>query len=68
MGTAFILVLFLFPFFPPQTPSNSVFGEKAVASLRNGHHAESWKSSKQQSLPERSEKIKVKLTNRNMPT
>lgn len=39
--------------------SNSVFTEKAVASLRNGHHAESWKSSKQQSLQERSEKIKT---------
>ncbi|XP_034428561.1 zinc transporter ZIP13 [Hippoglossus hippoglossus] len=39
--------------------SNSVFGEKAVVSLRNGHHAESWKSSKQQSLQERSRKIKT---------
>ncbi|KAK5874063.1 hypothetical protein PBY51_019043 [Eleginops maclovinus] len=32
---------------------------KAVASLRNGHHADSWKSSKQQSLQERSDKIKT---------
>ncbi|CAB1417229.1 unnamed protein product [Pleuronectes platessa] len=38
---------------------NSVFGEKAVVSLRNGNHAESWKSSKQQSLQERSGKIKT---------
>lgn len=41
------------------TQSNSVFNEKEVVSLRNGHHAESWKSSKQQSLQERSEKIKT---------
>ncbi|XP_076585657.1 zinc transporter ZIP13 [Chaetodon auriga] len=41
------------------TQSNSVFSGKAVVSLRNGHHAESWKSSKQQSLQERSEKIKT---------
>uniref|UniRef100_A0A8D3BIX9 Zinc transporter ZIP13 n=1 Tax=Scophthalmus maximus TaxID=52904 RepID=A0A8D3BIX9_SCOMX len=40
-------------------PSNSVFSEKAVVSLKNGHHAESWKSSKQQSVQGRSEKIKV---------
>ncbi|KAM3625012.1 uncharacterized protein V6R79_005593 [Siganus canaliculatus] len=39
--------------------SNSVFSGKAVASLKNGHHAESWKSTKQQNLPERSEKIKT---------
>lgn len=39
--------------------SNSAFSGKAMASLRNGHHAESWKSSKQQSLQERSEKIKT---------
>ncbi|KAM9409028.1 zinc transporter ZIP13 [Pholidichthys leucotaenia] len=38
---------------------NSVFSGKAVVSLRNGLHAESWKSSKQQSLQERSEKIKT---------
>ncbi|XP_026176131.1 zinc transporter ZIP13 isoform X2 [Mastacembelus armatus] len=42
-----------------QTQSNSVFSGKAVVSLRNGHHAESCKSSKQQSLQERSEKIKT---------
>uniref|UniRef100_A0A665WR01 Zinc transporter ZIP13 n=2 Tax=Echeneis naucrates TaxID=173247 RepID=A0A665WR01_ECHNA len=41
------------------TQSISFFSEKAVASLRNGHHAESWKSSKQQSLQKRSEKIKI---------
>ncbi|XP_041836654.1 zinc transporter ZIP13 [Melanotaenia boesemani] len=41
------------------TQSNSAFGGKAVASLRNGHHTESWKSSKQQSLQGRSEKIKI---------
>ncbi|KAF0043131.1 hypothetical protein F2P81_004468 [Scophthalmus maximus] len=40
-------------------PSNSVFSEKAVVSLKNGHHAESWKSSKQQSVQGRSEKIKT---------
>ncbi|CAK6983453.1 zinc transporter ZIP13 isoform X1, partial [Scomber scombrus] len=39
--------------------SNSVFSGKAVVSLRNGHHADSWKSSKQESLPQRSEKIKT---------
>lgn len=41
------------------TQANSVFSGKAAVSLRNGHHAESWKSSKQQSLQERSEKIKT---------
>ncbi|KAM7406047.1 hypothetical protein PAMP_000451 [Pampus punctatissimus] len=41
------------------TQSNSVFSGKSVLSLSNGHHAEAWKSSKQQSLPERSEKIKT---------
>ncbi|XP_023118964.1 zinc transporter ZIP13 [Amphiprion ocellaris] len=45
--------------FNSATQSNSVLNEKAVVSLRNGHHAESWKSSKQQSLQERSEKIKT---------
>ncbi|XP_054469172.1 zinc transporter ZIP13 [Anoplopoma fimbria] len=39
--------------------SISAFSGKAAASLKNGHHAESWKSSKQQSLQERSEKIKI---------
>lgn len=39
--------------------SNSVFSGKAAVSLRNGHHADSWKSSKQESLPQRSEKIKT---------
>ncbi|XP_059203316.1 zinc transporter ZIP13 [Centropristis striata] len=39
--------------------SNSAFSGKAVASLRTVHHAQSWKSSKQQSLQERSEKIKT---------
>ncbi|XP_029944096.1 zinc transporter ZIP13 [Salarias fasciatus] len=39
--------------------TNSVYSGKAVVSLKNGSHAESWKSSKQQSLPERSEKIKT---------
>ncbi|XP_026234671.1 zinc transporter ZIP13 [Anabas testudineus] len=41
------------------THSNSVFSGKAGLPLKNGHHAESWKSSKQQSLQERSEKIKT---------
>ncbi|XP_067352410.1 zinc transporter ZIP13 isoform X2 [Channa argus] len=41
------------------TQSNSVFSGKTAVSIRNGHHAESWKSSKQQSLQERSEKIKT---------
>ncbi|XP_058485565.1 zinc transporter ZIP13 [Solea solea] len=41
------------------TQSNSVFSEKAAVSRRNGHCAESWKSSKQQSLQERSAKIKT---------
>ncbi|XP_026176132.1 zinc transporter ZIP13 isoform X3 [Mastacembelus armatus] len=45
--------------FNSATQSNSVFSGKAVVSLRNGHHAESCKSSKQQSLQERSEKIKT---------
>lgn len=48
--------------FSPQTQSNSVLSGKAEVSLRNGDHAESWKSSKQQSMHERSEKIKVMLT------
>lgn len=39
--------------------SISAFSGKASASVRNGHHAEAWKSSKQQSLQERSEKIKT---------
>ncbi|XP_078103531.1 zinc transporter ZIP13 [Sander vitreus] len=39
--------------------SNSAFSGKAVATLKTVHHAESWKSSKQQSLQERSEKIKI---------
>ncbi|XP_072236810.1 zinc transporter ZIP13 [Leuresthes tenuis] len=41
------------------TQSSSAFSGKAVASLNNGHHTESWKSSKQQSLQDRSEKIKI---------
>ncbi|XP_070760279.1 zinc transporter ZIP13 [Enoplosus armatus] len=45
--------------FNSATQSDSVFSGNAVASLRNGHHADSWKSSKQQSLQERSEKIKT---------
>lgn len=45
--------------FNSATQPNSVFSGKAVVSLSNGHHAESWKSSKQQSLQERSEKIKM---------
>lgn len=45
--------------YTPQAQSNSVLSGKAEVSLRNGHHAESWKSTKQQSLNERSEKIKV---------
>lgn len=58
-----IILSCFFPFpFSLQTRSNSVFSGKAAISLRNGHHAESWKSSKQQSLQERSEKIKVILT------
>ncbi|KAM4597095.1 zinc transporter ZIP13 isoform 2-T2 [Fundulus diaphanus] len=39
--------------------SNSAFSVKAEASLRNGHHAESWKSFKRQSLHDGSEKIKT---------
>ncbi|MEQ2186285.1 hypothetical protein GOODEAATRI_027064, partial [Goodea atripinnis] len=45
--------------FSPQ--SNSAFSIKAETqkrTLRNGHHAESWKSFKQQSLQDSSEKIK----------
>uniref|UniRef100_A0A3Q3XHU9 Zinc transporter ZIP13 n=1 Tax=Mola mola TaxID=94237 RepID=A0A3Q3XHU9_MOLML len=38
---------------------NSVLSGKADVSCKNGHHAESWKSSKQQSLHESSEKIKT---------
>ncbi|XP_029001058.1 zinc transporter ZIP13 [Betta splendens] len=44
--------------FNSATHSNSVFSGKAAIE-RNGHHAESWKSSKPQSLQERSEKIKT---------
>ncbi|XP_021165263.2 zinc transporter ZIP13 isoform X2 [Fundulus heteroclitus] len=39
--------------------SNSALSVKAEASLRNGHHAESWKSFKRQSLHDGSEKIKT---------
>ncbi|MED6246271.1 hypothetical protein ATANTOWER_015249, partial [Ataeniobius toweri] len=42
--------------------SNSAFSVKAETqkrTLRNGHHAESWKSFKQQSLQDSSEKIKT---------
>ncbi|XP_017295831.1 zinc transporter ZIP13 isoform X2 [Kryptolebias marmoratus] len=39
--------------------SNSAFCVKAEASLKNGHCAESWKSSEQQSLQDRAEKIKT---------
>ncbi|XP_045888634.1 zinc transporter ZIP13 [Micropterus dolomieu] len=45
--------------FNSATQSETVFSGNSVVSLRNGHHAESWKSSKQQSLQERSEKIKA---------
>ncbi|XP_034536430.1 zinc transporter ZIP13 [Notolabrus celidotus] len=41
------------------TQTNATVSGKPVVSLRNGHHAESWKSSKQQSRQERSEKIKT---------
>ncbi|KAM4593525.1 zinc transporter ZIP13 isoform 1-T2 [Odontesthes bonariensis] len=40
------------------TQSSSTFSGKGVTSLKNGHHTESWKSSKQ-SLQDRSEKIKI---------
>ncbi|XP_040055059.2 zinc transporter ZIP13 isoform X2 [Gasterosteus aculeatus] len=39
--------------------SISAFSGKPSASLRNGHHAESWKSPQHQSLQERSQKIKT---------
>lgn len=39
--------------------SISVVSGKTAVSLKNGHHAESWKSSKQLSLQEGSEKIKI---------
>ncbi|XP_029937147.1 zinc transporter ZIP13 isoform X1 [Myripristis murdjan] len=46
--------------FNSTTMSSAVFSGKAVESLKNGHHAESWKSSKPQiSLQEGSEKIKT---------
>nr|XP_046245140.1 LOW QUALITY PROTEIN: zinc transporter ZIP13 [Scatophagus argus] len=45
--------------FNSATHSNSVFTGKPVVSLINGHHAESWKSSKQQNLQEGSGKIKT---------
>lgn len=46
--------------FNSTTSSSSVFSGKAVESLKNGHHAESWKSSKPQiSLQEGSNKIKT---------
>lgn len=62
MDNVLIFHHFFFFLFAPQTESNSVFSGKAAVSLRNGLHAESWKSSKQPSLQERSEKIKVMLT------
>lgn len=46
--------------FNTHTQANAALSGKPVKSLRNGHHAEPWKSSKQQeSLQERSEKIKT---------
>ncbi|XP_074523117.1 zinc transporter ZIP13 [Halichoeres trimaculatus] len=45
--------------FNTPTQTNAALSGKPVVSLGNGHHAESWKSSKQQSLQERSEKIKT---------
>lgn len=48
-------------FSPPQAPPySSVLNGKTEVLLQNGHHADSWRSSKQQSLQERSEKIRVK--------
>ena len=53
--------MFIFFFFPPQAPPySSVLSGKTEVLLQNGHHADSWKPSKQQSLQERSEKIRVK--------
>lgn len=50
-----------FFFFPPQAPPySSVLSGKTEVSLQNGRRADSWKSSKQQSPQERSEKIRVK--------
>ncbi|KAF7661837.1 hypothetical protein LDENG_00252550 [Lucifuga dentata] len=45
--------------FSGKTQPNSGFSEKAATSFRNGHHAESQKRRKPQSLPEGSEKIKT---------
>lgn len=56
LGKHHVSIFFLLP---PQTQPNSVLSGKADVSCKNGHHAESWKSSKQQSLHESSEKIKV---------
>nr|XP_029132921.1 zinc transporter ZIP13 isoform X2 [Labrus bergylta] len=44
--------------FNTPTQTNAALSGKPVVTLRNGHHAESWKSSKQQEQ-ERSEKIKT---------
>ncbi|KAM6943460.1 zinc transporter ZIP13 isoform 2-T2 [Xenentodon cancila] len=41
------------------TQSDSAVGGKTVASLRNGHHGEPQRASKQQSLQDRSKKIKM---------
>lgn len=61
----FIFALFFFLF--PSQRSEAASHGKAAASLRNGHPAESWKSSKHQSLQGRSEKIKVLLTTKTFP-
>ncbi|CAJ1049766.1 zinc transporter ZIP13 isoform X3 [Xyrichtys novacula] len=45
--------------FNTHTQTNAALSGKPVVSLGNGLHAESWKSSKQPSLQERSDKIKM---------
>ncbi|KAM8893366.1 zinc transporter ZIP13 isoform 2-T2 [Spinachia spinachia] len=66
---AFLLLEKMFPDGHEDPPSNSdlnsnsasisALSGKPSASLRNGHHAESWKSSQHPSLQERSQKIKT---------
>lgn len=66
---AFLLLEKMFPDEDSLTPHSDlnfnskqsvpVFSGKTEVSLQNGHHTESWKSSKQRSLQETSEKIKT---------
>lgn len=53
--------VYIFPT-PQAPPYSSVLSGKSEVLRQNGHHADSWKPSKQQSLQEGSEKIRVKTS------